>query len=229
MDVLTKMAKRTQLTPQEAEWIEKYGSLPDDPDKLRELASIIKRVDEERYQSEKKRIEEMQWHTLNITLPLIPKCTPRPRYSSRNNAFYVKGAAENKKIIKKLIKYNRIISTMTYFKIEAYLPTPMSSMKGYEILLAEEGLIRPMITKDWDNLGKTYSDMVQDYLLLNDNIICDGEVEKYFSIRPRVEIHIKYQDDYDSDYNRRRIESSKSYKKLIDPQKTIKVILDKEE
>lgn len=50
------MAKRTQLTPQEAEWIEKYGSLPDDPDKLRELASIIKRVDEERYQSEKKRI-----------------------------------------------------------------------------------------------------------------------------------------------------------------------------
>ena len=108
---------------------------------------------------------------------------------------------------------------MTRFRVDCYFPTPTSVMKGYEILLAEEGLIRPMITKDWDNLGKTYSDMIQEYLLINDNIICDGSSNKYFSIRPHVDITIQYQEDYDSEYNRRRVENSKSYKKLFNMEK----------
>lgn len=67
----------------------------------------------------------------------------------------------------------------------------------------------------WDNLGKTYSDMLQDVLFLNDNIIQTGIVEKYYSLKPRIELFISYQDDFDSNFNRKRIENSKAYKALI--------------
>ena len=210
---------KNHLTLQERDWIEKYGNLPEDHDALISLIKETYRIDMEQYENEKKRICSMKWKEISFSLPIVPKSTPRARYSSLNNVFYVKGAAENKKMIKRIIQVSSIVSTMTRFRVDCYFPTPTSVMKGYEILLAEEGLIRPMITKDWDNLGKTYSDMVQEYLLINDNIICDGMSNKYFSIRPHVDIFIQYQEDYDSDYNRKRVENSKSYKKLIDLEK----------
>ena len=210
---------KERLTLQERQWNEKYGDLPEDRDSLIELIKSTHRIDMEKYENEKKRILDMEWKQIFFSLPIVPKSTPRARYSSINNTFYVKGAAENKKLIKRIIKVSSIVSTMTRFRVDCYFPTPKSVMKGYEILLAEEGLIRPMITKDWDNLAKTYSDMIQEYLLINDNIICDGCSNKYFSIRPHVDILIQYQSDYDSDYNRKRIESSKSYKKLFDLEK----------
>ena len=208
-----------RLTLQERQWIDKYGDLPNDQESLISIIHKSHRIDMDRYQKEKERILSMQWKELSFSLPIVPKSTPRARYSSLNNTFYVKGAAENKKMIKRIIQVSSIISTMTRFRVDCYFPTPTSVMKGYEILLAEEGLIRPMITKDWDNLGKTYSDMIQEYLLINDNIICDGSSNKYFSIRPHVDIFIQYQEDYDSDYNRKRVENSKSYKKLINDEK----------
>lgn len=208
-----------RLTLQERQWLDKYGDLPNDQESLISIIQKSHRIDMDRYQKEKERILSMQWKELSFSLPIVPKSTPRARYSSLNNTFYVKGAAENKKMIKRIIQVSSIISTMTRFRVDCYFPTPTSVMKGYEILLAEEGLIRPMITKDWDNLGKTYSDMIQEYLLINDNIICDGSSNKYFSIRPHVDIFIQYQEDYDSDYNRKRVENSKSYKKLMNDEK----------
>ena len=210
---------KDHLTQQEKQWVEKYGSLPEDHDALVSIIKEHHRIDMECYEKERNRILSMKWKEISISLPIVPKSTPRARYSSLNNVFYVKGAAENKKIIKRLIQVSSIVSTMTRFRVDCYFPTPTSVMKGYEILLAEEGLIRPMITKDWDNLGKTYSDMIQEYLLINDNIICDGSSNKYFSIRPHVDITIQYQEDYDSEYNRRRVENSKSYKKLFNMEK----------
>lgn len=219
------MRNSDDLTIQEREWIEKYGCLPEDPNQLIELAKNIKRVNWEKYYEEKDRIENMQWKNVHISLPLVPKCTPRARLSPRTHTFYVKGAAENKKIIKRFINVNDIIYTNTKFMVDLYFPTPVSAMKGYEILLAEQKLIRPTITKDWDNLGKTYSDMIQEYLLINDNIICDGCVHKYFSLRPHVEIYIDYQEFFDSSYNQKKITNSKSYNNLIDPQKSINLTL----
>ena len=203
------------MTNSERKWKEKYGNLPEEQDELIELIKNIKKIDYDKYLKEKQRIENIEWKKIEFDLPLLPSVTPRARYSSVNNTFYVKGAAENKKIIKKLIKYSEIISTVTKFCVDCYFPTPISILKGYEILLAEEKKILPMITKDWDNLGKTYSDMIQGYLIVNDNIICDGRVRKFFSIRPHVFITIEYQSEYDSDYNKKRVESSKSYKKCF--------------
>lgn len=212
------------LTPQEKEWEELYGDLPESKEELIRIASTVRRVDWKKYEEEKNRIENMQWKSIAVSLSLIPKVTPRARWSSRNNVFYVKGAAENKKIIRHVLAYHQIISTAVKFCVDAYFPIPISQMKGYEILLAEEGYIRSLVTKDWDNIGKTYSDMIQNYLIINDNIIIDGRVRKFYSLRPHVDIRLEYQESYDSAYNQKRIENSKSYKNMIDRNKKIKMI-----
>lgn len=68
----------------------------------------------------------------------------------------------------------------------------------------------------WDNLGKTYSDMVQGILMLNDNIISEGIVKKFFSVKPRVRINIKYQLGFDSNFNKKKITKSTSYVKAVE-------------
>ena len=77
------------------------------------------------------------------------------------------------------------------------------------------GYVNSLSGGDWDNLGKTYSDAIQQILILNDNIIIEGTSAKHYCIKPRVDIHIEYQQEFDSKFNKRKIESSKSFKKII--------------
>ena len=53
--------------------------------------------------------------------------------------------------------------------------------------------------------------MVQKWLLLNDALIIKGTSEKYWSLKPRVEIEITYPTKIDCKYNERKIKSSKTY------------------
>ena len=118
----------------------------------------------------------------------------------------MKGAADNHKRFAKFLKKENIerIETPCTFRVTSYLPTP-SSMTKLEKIIAELGLVAPISTPDWDNLGKTYSDMVQNALILNDALIFRGESSKFYSIKPRVEIEISYMTDFDSNYNRKKI------------------------
>lgn len=153
-----------------------------------------------------KRVMGIDWKTIRIVVWLVPKPTPRPRYSSASHTFYVKGAADNhKRFVKFLKKENlEMIQTPCTFKVLSYLPTP-TSMTKLEKIIAELGMIAPISTPDWDNLGKTYSDMVQNALILNDALIFKGESIKYYSIKPRVEIEISYMTDFDCNYNKKKI------------------------
>ena len=65
--------------------------------------------------------------------------------------------------------------------------------------------------------------MIQDILIMNDNIITKGLVEKHYSVKPRVEIEIKYQEGFDSKFNKRRIQSSKAYNKAVEAGRIIEV------
>ena len=85
-------------------------------------------------------------------------------------------------------------------------------MSAAEIVLAQEGLIKPISGGDWDNFAKTYCDGIQDLLIINDNIIIDGSCSKHYSIKPHVDIILSYLDDFDCKYNRRKVINSKSYK-----------------
>lgn len=197
------------------EYKDKYGSIPCEREQILEFLQTNLKLDYDKIKDEEEKINNIPWKEVELTLNVVPKPSPRPRYSFKTNHFYVMGAGENKKLIKEYIEESDIIFTRTEFTIETYQPTPRSVMKNDEIYLAEMGMIRPIQDPDWDNLGKTYSDMIQGILLLNDNIISRGLVEKYFSVKPRVVIKIRYQSGFDSKFNEKKILNSRSYKKTF--------------
>lgn len=208
-----------------------YGNVPSDKSSILsfiEKTYKFKDKDYDKIKLDNEASQGIPWESLTIILPIIPKPSPRPRYSGVSGHFYVTGAAENKKLFKYYIKdiYD-IIYTQTHFSIETYLPTPVKSMTRHEIYRAEQGNIRPISNPDWDNLGKTYSDMIQNILILNDNIITDGVVKKYYSIKPRVVIHIEYQQGYDSKFNKKRIQHSTSYKNAVEVGNIIEVYTER--
>ncbi len=199
------------MDKEEREYRDNYGDIPSN---LSGRIDILTRGNNSHIRGhiidEVKRVMGIKWETIRIVVWLVPKPTPRPRYSSSSHTFYVKGAANNhKRFVKFLEKENlNLIETPCTFKVVSFLPTP-ASMNKLEKIMAELGLVAPISTPDWDNLGKTYSDMVQNALILNDALIFKGESHKYYSIKPRVEIEISYMTDFDSNYNKRKINNMK--------------------
>ena len=159
-------------------------------------------------------------------LPIIPNPSPRPRHTM-NGHTYVEGARDTKEYFRNYIKKvyddkiadividSDIIHTIVRIHLDFYIPTPTSSMNKTEIILAQMKKIRPIGNGDWDNLAKTYTDCLQSVLIINDNIITDGRVKKYYSIKPRIKILIRWQADFDCDYNRKKTLTSVTYRKLI--------------
>lgn len=192
---------------------EKYNYLPDSYDDQLKYLITKTGINESDIKDEIERITSIQWEEINMSFPIIPYPTPRPR-SSSNGIFYVEGARENWNYMKQSIESKKVISTAVIFRVDCYFPIP-DTMNRKEKILAQMGYIKPLSGGDWDNLGKTYSDAIQQILIINDNIIIDGRCTKNYCIKPRVDIHIEYQLDYDCSYNRRKIESTVSYKKLI--------------
>ena len=160
------------------------------------------------------RILNIDKEIIKIVLDIIPEPTPRPRLNFRNGNFYVSNAKTNNEFFKVLVSKEELLQDKIYtpvtFTCNTYFPIP-SGMNKKEVILAELRLIRPPITKDWDNLGKTYSDMVQKWLLINDGLITKGTSEKFWSLKPRVEITLEYLTEFDCKYNERLITKSKSY------------------
>ncbi len=196
------------------EYQEKFGHLPNTQEEILIYLENNLKLNKNKIEEEEMKINNLEWKKISILLPIIPKPTPRPRYHFKTNHFYVKGAQQNKKIIKEYIDDLDIIYTRTKLLVKTYQLSP-SSMTNTELYLAEKGVICPIQDPDWDNLGKAYSDMLQGILLLNDNIIQVGTVEKYFSIKPRVELFLEYQDGFDCKFNKRKVENSTGYKNLI--------------
>lgn len=160
------------------------------------------------------RISKIKTESIKIIIYALPEPTPRPRVGLYGH-FYVKNANSNNKFMGVVVNNESdicgIITTPCKFHVDIYQPIP-KSMNTVDTVLSELGLIKPITTPDWDNLGKTYSDMVQKHLLLNDSLITDGSVSKRYSLKPRVEITITYLVNYDCLYNKKVIEHSKSYK-----------------
>ena len=191
------------------------------PNTDKELEDYIRekyKVNQDKVDKMKDDIIGLDWKKIHLILPIIPKPTPRPRYTSKGH-MYVKGAAEHKQFFQAILDEHDIIFTTTKIDIDVYLPIPTSSMNSSEILLAQQGFIRPIGGGDWDNIAKTYCDMMQGVLISNDNIIIEGSLRKWYSIKPKVKISLMYQENFDSKYNKRKVTSSKTYRSLIDPVK----------
>ena len=68
----------------------------------------------------------------------------------------------------------------------------LTSFNSTDTYLAELGLIRPLLKPDFDNIAKKYSDMYNGNVWLDDSLVIDGRIRKYYSILPRVEIRLRY-------------------------------------
>lgn len=218
----------------------KYGDIPsDESDRLMFIRKHYK-IDDVKLKKAINEIDQLKTNLLSFTIPLVPTPSPRPRYSFKTKHFYVSGAGELHKYMDDFLKKEEIfveydipdpddfgefvkgissqigiICTQTKLSLRTYQPVPTSIMTNIEIYLAELGKIRPISNPDWDNLGKTYCDMIQGRLLLNDNIVSTGLVEKYWSIKPRIDISLEYQVGFDCKFNFNKIVKSTSYKKYV--------------
>lgn len=206
---MSKSAKRLK-----EEYEAAYGNIPDDTDPDGQLQYLRDNygIDPNKYDKDIHDImDNYSVKTCFITLPLIPMAAKRPR-SSPDGHFYVEGAATHRKLVQDMIDYNGIIYTTCKVDIGIYLPIPYTSMTKKEIYLAYLGLLRPL-NEDWDNFAKTYCDSIQNLIIINDNIIVGGKCEKYYSVKPHVNIDIEYATHFDSKFNQRKITKSKSYER----------------
>lgn len=205
-----------------SEYLNKYGDVPKDIfERFGYILSMVKlnKKDYEKIQRSIKRLSVMNWDEFSFIFYFIPQATPRARFSRRTRAFYVKNLYDYNTLFKEFLdstkEMNKIITTGCKFYCDLYFPIP-DQMNKIEKILSELKLLRPISKPDWDNAGKTYSDMVQKHLILDDCLIMDGIVRKYYSFKPRIEIYIKYMQKYDCKYNKRKIESWRTYKEAKD-------------
>ena len=201
---------------------EKYDQVSNDQlERINEflIENKFSKKDIDKFNKEFDRILNLKRETLKMVFNIIPESTPRPRLNFKHGNFYVKNAHSNNEFLRLLVDkeecLQNYITTPCYFTCKMYFPIP-SNMNKIEKLLAEVGAIQPPINKDWDNLGKTYSDMVQKWLLISDALITKGTSEKYWSLKPRVEIYIDYLTEYDCKFNQKLIEKSKAYQTSIE-------------
>ena len=148
---------------------------------------------------------------INIVLFEVPEGSPRPRFRIVNrqnlanmaianpsfvHVYSITGAEDNK-FMRRLVdagelqQLDSLICTPCNVDICAYMRTPTSFNKT-DIILAEMGLIRPIYKPDFDNIAKKYSDMFNKNVWLDDTLVIDGSIHKYYSVLPRIEIRIRY-------------------------------------
>lgn len=193
----------------ELEYKEKYEDIPiDGKERYQYLIRNVKNVERLEQEVSKRitEIEAIEWKKYHYVIYLVPKPTPRPRYTKNGSFMYVMGASDNKKYFRKMLAKSdwNIITTPTIFECKCYFPIP-SSMNMTDKVLAEKGYLHHMSIPDFDNLAKTYTDMMKGILLYDDRLIYKGILEKRYSVKPRIEVDLHYMVQHDSKYNHKKI------------------------
>lgn len=140
-----------------------------------------------------------------------PEGSPRPRarYVNKSNlTSYAKSdpgyiqvysltGASDRKFMKRLIddndlmKLDHLICTPCDVEYNTFSKTP-SSYTTINTFLSEVGIIRPISKPDFDNMEKKYADMYNGNVWIDDALVQDAAIHKYYSILPRVEIRLKF-------------------------------------
>ena len=196
------------------EYMDKYAHIPKDYNErlmwmINKINLSSNKMDE--IIEKKRNIEaSLRYFDYKIVLYENPEGAERPRFRLVNAKNYMNMAIQSKNFVhvyspnanndhryihrlidQELIQLNQMISTPMQVCINVYFKTP-SYFNQADTILAEIGLYRHIQKPDWDNIGKKYTDMFNGNVWLDDNMITDGEVHKYYSILPRVEIYIRY-------------------------------------
>ena len=206
------MKRRKQ---KEREYKEKYSEIPKDYHArllyLYDKLHLNNTICEEIISKRDAMIDRLSYNEFFIVLYEEPEGSPRPRFRLVNrknlansamtnsqfvHVYSITGAEDNKfmnRLVTEqdLMPLNQLICTPCNIVFDAFIKTP-SAFNRVDTFLSEIGIIRPIPKPDWDNIGKKYSDMYNSNIWLDDSLVISGTVNKYYSILPRVEIHLRY-------------------------------------
>ena len=179
-----------------------FGNIPNSLTERLELILGNKKTNEKflkDLQKSIKNIKRIKWKTLNLVLWKVIKPQARPRTTTVGFVhIYVPNAKSYAEWFKKFAKENNfeIITTPCCLNLKIYEKTPSSySIKNK--YLAESGLLRPWKrTGDFDNYAKGIADFIQHGLLADDCLVIDSKIELFYSLKPRVEIEIKWMEKF---------------------------------
>lgn len=197
------------------EYEEKYGEIPENfQDRLEwmyDKYNINPKKQQEILEKRNRMMNTLDFLDIKVVLFEEPEGSPRPRFRIVNrynlanmamansqfvHVYSITGKEDNMYMRRlldsgELNQVQELLYTPCDVEFNAFVKTP-NSLNTTDIFLAEIGLIRPTNKPDWDNIGKKYSDMFNSNIWLDDTLVVDGTVRKYYSIKPRVEVHLKY-------------------------------------
>lgn len=207
--------KRKTRVQKHNEYEEKFGNIPINYEKrLEYLYDTLKITESQAFDILQKRdmmLRDLKYYDTQIILFEIPEGSPRPRFRIVNRSnlsdmaisnpnfvhVYSLTGKEDNVFMKRLMSQedfnalDSMICTPCTIDIFMFFKTP-SCYNREDTILAEIGLHRPITKPDWDNGGKKYSDMFNANVWLDDTLVIDGSVHKYYSILPRIEIRLRY-------------------------------------
>lgn len=207
--------KRKTRNQKHEEYIAKYGDIPIGyKDRLTWLYDKLNITESQAFQILQKKdqlLDALEYYDTEIILFEVPEGSPRPRFRIVNRAnlsnmamsnpefvhVYSLTGKEDNTFMRRLMSQedfnalDSMICTPCIIDIDAFFKTP-SYYNKEDTILAEIGLHRPISKPDWDNLGKKYSDMFNANVWLDDTLVIDGSIHRYYSVLPRIEIRLKY-------------------------------------
>lgn len=217
----------------QTEYDEKYSMIPNDyGERLSWMDDKYKLTNNLRDQIIDKAtniINNLEFFDFLIVLYMVPEGTPRHRYriitpknymsaavSSPYVHVYQPRAAENSNYLHKLldsevIQLQQFIQTPFACNINTFFPMP-SGYNRIDTFIAEMGLDFQITKSDADNLMKAYLDMFNENVWLDDRMCFSGRVNKFYSVKPRIEIQVRYANCAMNKYQYNRIISSVNYR-----------------
>ena len=192
----------------------RYSEVPRDMESRLEWMCDLYKVSPAKMEEivEKKRNMEMylQYYDYKIIFYEVPEGMPRPRFRFIGKSNFMDAAIANPGFIHvysptagddfrymqrlkddDLLSLHQFIQTPCSICIDSFFPTP-SYFSVTDKFIAEIGLHNQIVKPDWDNIGKKYSDMYNHNIWLDDSLVIDGRVRKFYSMLPRVEINLRY-------------------------------------
>lgn len=154
----------------------------------------------EELKKSERQIKRIKWKSINLILWKIIRPQARPRTTSAGGFthIYVPNAKSYSDWFSKYAKEHNLptINTPCCLNLKIYEKTPNSySIKNK--YLAENGLLKPWKrTGDFDNYAKGIADFIQHGLLTDDCLIIESKIELFYSIKPRVEIELRWMEKF---------------------------------
>lgn len=219
-DIFLKIKTRKE---REKEYKSRYGNISNDKfERLKD--SLGEKFNIELLESALDRVNYVKnkivYNKIHIIFYEEPIQSHRPRTKGKHAmGMYVPNAKANHDAIEKFINDLKesisIIATPMQIVLKAYYPMP-KNIKPIEVILYETEHDYAIGKPDFDNVLKAYCDMLLTNIILDDDIVSSCRFDKYFSLKPRVELEIIYTNGYSSEYTYKTIKSRKTFKRLKD-------------